>query len=199
MEALKKTMFILALITITSYTVRHLYLKWFEPHASVLDKYDKPITSEIKRSNSLEQLERLYSKAHDKVQRYEAMDSIKTMDPYKKRQLEQYINESELRMAINEWETKSREIYEVRFYWSIGLVLIIIGSALYKKINQWLGVATLIIGFAEMIYWTSPSFFSNRGTEYENLLNNKLSLSFVALGLLIVAAYLTGTLKTNSK
>ena len=192
-------MFILGLVMITSYTVRHFYLRWFDPHTSVLDKYDKPITSEIKKANSLEELERLYSKAHNEVQRYDAVDSIKSMDPYKKRQIEVYTNENELRQAISDWETKSREIYEVRFYWSIGLVLIIIGGALYKKINQWLGIAMLIIGFAEMIYWTSPSFFGNRGTEYENLLNAKLALSATALGMLIVAAYITDTLKTNSK
>jgi len=198
MEALKKTMFILALVTVAGYTVRHIYLRWFDPHTSVLDKYDKPITNEIKNSTSLQQLEKLFAEAHEKVQRYEAIDSIKAMEPYKRQQRDLYANEAELRMAISDWETKSREIYQLRFYWSIGLVLVIVGGALYKKINQWLGITTLIIGFGEMVYWTSPSIFGG-GIEYENLLNSKLVLSVTTLVLLVVAAYLTDSLKTNSK
>src|ERR1041385_6488514 len=114
MEALKKTLFILALVTVTGYTVRHIYLRWFDPHSSVLDKYGNTITNEIKKANSLQQLEQLYAVAHKQVKRYDAVDSIKAMEPYKKGQLEPYTNEAELRNAIVEWEAKSREIYQLR-------------------------------------------------------------------------------------
>ncbi len=198
MDALKKTMFILALVSVTGYSIRHMYLKWFDPHTSVLDKYDKPITSEIKKANSLQQLERLYAEAHQKVVNYEAMDSIKKVEYFKKTQLLPYSEESELRQAIVDWEAKTREIFQIRFYWSVGLVLILIGGILYQKTNQWLGITVLIIGFGEMVYWTSPTFFGS-GMEYENLLNNKMVLSVFTLGLLIAAGFLTGTVKTKSK
>src|SRR5437899_435591 len=106
MEALKKTMFILALVAVTGYTIRHVYLKWFDPHTSVLDKYDKAITSEIKKANSLQQLEHLYSEAHRKVIAYDSVDSIKVIETYKRLELAPYREESEVREAIVEWEAK---------------------------------------------------------------------------------------------
>ena len=115
----------------------------------MLDKYDKPITSEIKKANSLQQLARLYAEAHQKVVNYEAMDSIKKKEYEKRTQLLPYSEESELRQAIVDWEAKTHEIFQIRFYWSVGLVLILIGGMLYQKTNQWLGITVLIIGFGE--------------------------------------------------
>ncbi len=197
MEALKKTMFIIALVTVVSYTVRHIYARWFDPRTSVLDQFDKSITNEIKNATSLQQLEKLYANAHQQVLIYDAVDSVKSMEPYKRFELEPYKQESELRTAIVEWEAKSREIFQIRFYWSIGLLLITIGFVLFHKVNPWLGLTILITGFGELVYWTSPTFIGG-SLEYERLLNNKILLSIATLILLIAAGFLTGTLKKNS-
>jgi hypothetical protein len=198
MEALKKTMFMLALISVTGYTIRHIYSKWFDHRTSVLEKYDSPTTDKIKKAGSLHELEAMYAKVHQQVLAYDATDSIQNMEPYKKMDLEPYKQELELRQAITEWEVKSREIFQVRFYWFIGLLLALVGGLLYKKSNRWLGLSILITGFGEMVYWTSPSFFSG-GKEYENLLNNKIILTIATLLLLVVAGYFTGTLKEKVK
>jgi hypothetical protein len=197
MEALKKTMFILALISVTGYTVRHIYLKWFDHRTSILEKFDSPTTEKIKKAGSLRELETMYARIHQQVLAYDATDSIKNMEHYKKMDLEPYKQESELREAIMEWEAKSREIFQVRFYWFVGLLLTLVGGLLYKKSNRWLGLTILITGFGEMVYWTSPSFFSG-GMEYENLLNNKIVLSVITLVLLIFAGFYTGTLREKT-
>jgi len=199
MEALKKTLFILSVVAVISYTIRHIYLKWFEPRSSVLDKYEKPITGEIKNATSLEQLVKLFDETHIKVLAIDSVDSIQAMEYYKRTQLEPYKTEDEVRSAIHDWEEKSREIFEVWFYWSLGLVLAVIGFVLYQKVNAWLGITVLITGFAEMVYWTSPTIFSGSNIEYDNLLNNKIILSILTLALLIIGGFLTGTLKSGSK
>lgn len=199
MEALKKTLFILSVMAVISYTIRHVYLKWVEPRGSILDKYEEPIVSEIKKATSLQQLEKLYSDASNKVLVYDSLDSIKAMQPYQRDQLEPYKSRDEARNAINAWERQSHEIFQIRFYWVLGLVLAIIGFALYKKVNPWLGITVLITGFAEMVYWSSPSFFFGAEFEYNNLLTNKIILSILTLMLLIIGGFLTDTLKSNSK
>jgi hypothetical protein len=199
MEALKKTLFILSVVAVTSYTVRHIYLKWVEPRGSVLDKYEEPITGEIKKATSLEQLEKLYAEANKTVLAYEAVDSIMAMEPYKRMELEPYKTRDEARDAISDWERQSHEIFKIRFYWALGLVLAIVGFVLYTKVNPWLGITVLITGFAEMVYWTSPSFFYGAEFEYNKLLTNKIVLSILTLGLLILGGFLTGTLKSDSK
>jgi hypothetical protein len=199
MEALKKTLFILSVVAVTTYTIRHMYLKWVEPRTSVLDKYEEPMVSEIKKATSLEELEKLFSEAHAKVLVYDAIDSIKAMEYYQRTQLEPYKIEQEAREAINAWERQSHEIFKIRFYWILGLMLAIIGLGVYKKVNIWLGIAVLITGFAEMVYWTSPSFFNGAEFEYNNLLTNKIILSVLTLVLLIVGGHLTDTLKSSQK
>lgn len=199
MEALKKTLFILSVVAVTSYTLRHIYLKWIEPRGSLLDKYEKPIVSEIKNATSLEQLENLFVEAHAKVLAYDSVDSIKSMDEYRRTQLEPYKIEQEVRDTITSWELQSHEIFKIRFYWAFGLLLAISGFAMYKKVNSWLGITVLITGFAEMVYWTSPSFFYGAEFEYNHLLTNKIILSILTLALLIVGGFLTNTLKSDDK
>jgi hypothetical protein len=198
MEALKKTLFIIAMVSVTTYTIRHIYSQWFASYTSVLDQYDEPIKSQIKSATTLKELESLYAQAHRTVLTYDLVDSIKAMQPYKREQLEPYRNQNELKQAIEEWETKSREIFQIRFYWGVGFLLIILGFTLYQKINPWLGIAILIVGFGEMVYWTSPTFFGS-GVEYNRLLNNKVILSIATLALLTVAGFITGTLRSDSK
>jgi hypothetical protein len=198
MEALKKTLFIIAMISVTGYTIRHVYLQWFEPHSSVLDQYDDAVNNKIKKATSLQELEKLYAEAHQTTKALERIDSIKAMEEYKRSQLEQYRNESEIKAAILEWETNSQEIYQIRFFWTIGLALAILGFVVYKKINLWLGITVLITGFGEMVYWTSPVFFRS-GVEYDRLLANKTILSVATLVLLIVAAFLTDSMKSQTK
>jgi hypothetical protein len=199
MEALKKTLFILSMVAVTSYTIRHMYLKWIEPRNSVLDKYEEPIVSEIKKATSLQQLETIFSEAQNRIKEYEAVDSIMAMDHYKRRELEPYKTENEARNAIQSWERRSHEIFQIRFYWALGLLLAIVGFMIFKKVNDWLGISILITGFAEMVYWSSPSFFNGAEFEYNNLLTNKIILSVLTLALLIIGGILTGTLKSDNK
>ena len=198
MNALKKTLFILALVSVCAYTIRHVYYKWFEQRDSVLDKYATALTSQIKNAESLDHLVTLYDKAQKAVDAYEA-DKTNPWIEYRDRdEKEPYKSQLEVKKAIIDWESKSKDIFQLRFYWGVGLLLLVVGYLLFRKLNQWLGLTIIIVGFAEQVYWTSPNFFSGTGVEYERLLSNKLSFSLATLVLLVVVAFFTDTL-TNKK
>ena len=104
-----------------------------------------------------------------------------------KYELEPYKSERMLRDAITGWEAKSKEVHAVRFYWAIGLVLAGLGVIVSAKQNRWLGLSLLVAGFSVIIYWTSPTVLGATTREFDRLLRQKLVLSALSLGLLIVS------------
>ena len=121
MNALKKALFIIALVSVTAYTVRHIEHKWFEQHSSVLDKYNNELSTKIMTIESLDHLVGLYDEAKKKVEAYEADKSNPEISYNYRNSKEPYKSESELEDAIKDWESKSNEIYQLRFYWIVGL------------------------------------------------------------------------------
>jgi len=55
------------------------------------------------------------------------------------------------------------------------------GLVSFVKVNRWLGLAGIIIGFTEMLCWTSPLFHHR----YEHLLDYKLIFSGITWVILI--------------
>lgn len=185
MNNLKKILFVIAMLILVTQTVRHGYLKWFEKRSSVLDKYDTSTCKKIKEAKTLKELLQEHDAAHKKVEIYEQDKNNPVVPENKKQYKEPYKTQEELRNAIENWESKSKEIYELRFFWSSGLLILAIGLLFYKKINNWLGISLIIVGFVEMIWWTSPSFnFGGAYPEFDRLLVNKLLLSIITLALL---------------
>ena len=107
-------------------------------------------------------------------------------------EVEPYKSEMVLRRAITEWEDRSKEIYEIRFYCLVAFILFVLGTIIYKKWNKWMGLTLLIVAFSEFIYWTSPTFLGSNTQEFDRLLVHKLVLSIVVLTLLLVAIRLNG-------
>jgi hypothetical protein len=199
MNSLKKTLFIIAVVIVSAQSVRHAYYRWIEPSVSVLDKYEAALRDDIKNAGSLEMLQTKYEEAHKKVVAYEADKTNPKVERYERDSIEPFKSEQMLKSAIEGWEKSAKEIFKIRFFWIVGLIFLIVGYILYQKINVWLGMTFIIAGFSEMLYWTSPSFFSDSTIEFSVLLINKIIFSLVTLALLIVVAYLTDTLKDNNK
>lgn len=199
MRALEKTIVVLAFLALISQSIRHAYMLWFEPRGSVLDKYDKPRKGEIEAAQSLDELVQRYEPVRKqadqlreeraKAQKAQAENGPEGMlRMAEDSRMEPFKSEQELREAINDWETKAREIQELRFFWTLGLLLLIPGMVIYARANHWLGLTLIIAGLAEFIYWTSPTFFG--GTrEFDRLLRNKLLLSLVSLALLLLVIW----------
>jgi hypothetical protein len=199
METLKKTLFLIAFIILLTQTVRHAYYRWLEPTNSVLDKYGEPLKEKIKNAESINELLSKYDEVHKKVKVVEADSSISKIPRYERSEIEPFKSEQMLRNAIEEWEMRSTEIFKIRLYSSFGLLFVILGLFIYKRSNEWLGLALIITGFAEKIYWTSPSFFGSSTLEYTRLLNNKFYISLLAFIVLLIVAIMTNTILIKKK
>jgi len=197
MKGLEKTIVVLAFLALISQTIRHAYMLWFEPRESVLDRFDKP-KGEIAAATSLDELVRRYEAARKQVEdareerkQERAQSKTGETEVYADQDSEPYKSANELHSAIEDWEHKASEIHELRFFWMIGLVLLVVGVVIYKRLNRWIGFTLIIAALGEFIYWTSPTFFG--GTqEFDRLLWNKLVLSLVSLALLGVVVWMIG-------
>lgn len=193
MRALEKTIVILAFLALVSQSVRHAYMLWFQQRGSVLDKYDKPHKAEINAATSLDELMQRYEPIRKQVDELNEQHR-KTGNPvsYVDQQTDLYKSENELRQAITGWEEHAREIHELRFFWIIGLMLLVLGVVMYHKFSPWFGLTLVIAGLAEFVYWTSPTFFGGT-VEFDRLLRNKLGFSLVSLVLLIIVIRINHT------
>jgi hypothetical protein len=194
MKALQRTLAILACLFLVIQAVRHAYVLWLEPRNSVLDKYDRPLRDEIAAARSVDELLARYDPVRKEVDRVKAdrraadpkasFEELQDTEPFK--------SEGSLREAIQSWEERAKEIHSLRFYWLVGLILVLVGAASYLRLNAWVGMTLLIAGFSELIYWTSPTFLGAVTREFDRLLVNKLVLSLVALALLAVTIRILG-------
>ena len=186
MRGTQITLFVIGLLIIGTQTFRHVYVKWIEPTSSVLDDYRPPIAEDIAATKDLDELVVLFDAAWKKVQAYEGTASLEDIDLAKRTGSEPYRSEGEARDAIERWEAQSRSIFQLRFYWLVGLLSIVGGLFAYARINPWLGMVGIITGFTEMAVWTSPLWHSwGPQSQFERLLDQKLILSMVSAVLLI--------------
>jgi hypothetical protein len=192
LNALQKTLAIVALLVLVSQTVRHAYVLWLEPRNSVLDKYDRPLKDEISAATSLEQLLSRYEQAHTAAEAARK-EAAKNGEPeYTLAQTEPFKNERALHEAITQWEAKSKEIHALKFYWLVGVALAALGMLIYSLRRRWLGLTFLIAGFTEIIYWTSPTFLGISTREFDRLLGYKLAFAIVSLALLLMVIMTQG-------
>ena len=194
MNALQKTLAIVALLVLVSQTVRHAYVLWLEPRNSVLDKYDRPLKDEISAATSLDQLLSRYDQAHTAAEaaRKEAEKNGDKTPEFTLAQTEPFKSERALHEAITQWEARSKEIHALRFYWLVGVALSALGMVVYFRRRRWLGLSLLIAGFSEIIYWTSPTFLGMSTREFDRLLGYKLAFSVVSLALLLAVILMQG-------
>lgn len=200
MKALKITIFLLAVLVLTTQFARHIYVRYLEPRGSVLDTYEQTETKKaIKTAATLGELVSRYDVAKKRVdeldeqrKKAEANMSKDNRDVYRDKFEEKYKDDYEraadLKNAIHEWEKRREEIYELRMFWLFGFVFFLAGALLLVKGRDWLGMAFIVPGIVEMIWWTSPSFrFAGSPLEFERLLMNKLLFTIVTLVLVIAA------------
>ncbi len=213
MKALRTVVFILAMLVLATQAVRHVYVRFIEPRTSALDQYDQTETQKaIQAAESLDELLEQYAPAQKQVEDLDAqlkkMKEGKTHDEiivarnkFNEEHEEEYDRAKDLKKAIREWETKSKEILELRVFWAFGFGLFLIGIFLQARVFGWLGMAFLIPGVVEMVWWTSPSFrFVGSPLEFDRLLMNKLVFTLVTLVILLVWwAYINSSRKKDQE
>lgn len=202
MKALQKTLAILACLLLLVQTLRHAYILWLEPRVSVLDKYDQPLRDEISTAASLDELLRRYDPVRKEVDRLRAERRVPDQPArfVDEQNSEPFMSERALKQAISGWEERAKELRALRFYWFMGLVFAGVGLAAYLAVNRWLGITLLIVGFAEFIYWTSPTvltFLTPATGEFDRLLLNKFVFSLASIVVLAIAVHLLGAFRAE--
>lgn len=192
-------MFLIAFLFIDVYTTRHIYLRWLAPTTSLLDEFRTETESAISSAEELRLLLEKYRPSREAVRRIELQNVGKPSHEWRFEDQEPFKTEASLRSAIEEWEAKQREIFEMRFYWIVGLIAGVVGLAIHQKKSKWLGLAFILTCFAEMIWWCSPSWFSRATAETDRLLNNKLVLSVATFIVLIVGARVLGLIRDDDR
>lgn len=187
MKPLKIVVFLLLLITFSTQTFRHIYVRWIEPNKSVLDNYKEKIDKDIDETKNLNELVKLYDTAYNKVKKYEENPNNKKIKYNERDYTEPYKTKYKIKNSIKKIETQNKRLFEFVSYWLFGLLSLIIGFFVYIKINKWIGIGSIIVGFSEMAFWTSP-LFRSYGPQYafDLLLNLKLILSIISWILLII-------------
>lgn len=199
MKTAQRILFVIAFVFLCVNSVRMTYQKWFEARSSALDTYDEIVEVDIREATSLQDLLERYDAAHKRVKEYEADDANPQVEYRERSETEPYKSEQKLRTAIDGWEAKTKQISRMRVYWLFGLAFLLLGLVAHKWLNPWVGIAALIVGFSEMIYWSSPSYFSGFSQEFERLLNNKLFLAWTSLALLLIVGLITDTLRDQKQ
>jgi len=190
MRGLRLTVFILAFLSLTAELIRHSYVRWIEDHTSVLDKYEA-VDKEIKEATSLAALEKRYAEELEKQK------ATKESQPST-----QFIPQSpvfKLRQAITDWERRENQIRALRYFWVGRLVCFLLALVCHWRGLQWVSVTLQIAGFAEMTWWTSPSFgLAGAVQEFTRLLDNKIVFTVLAFALLLTF-WFTGVLRPERK
>ena len=179
-------LFLIAMVIATTQTFRHVYVKWIEPRDSVLNEFKDKVESDISEAKSLDELVILYRNAKNKVDTYERNPNNPEVEFHNRQHTEPYESEIKIKKEIEAREYDENQLFKLWFYWACGLSSVFIGIVVFHKINNWLGLAGIIVGFSEMLCWTSP-LFHNRllSQQFEYLLNYKLLFSFITWLLLI--------------
>lgn len=187
MKAFQTVMFVIAMVLATTQTMRHIYVKWIAPGDSVLDQFQSEVESDIAAARELDDLVLLYADARAAVEAYEANPDNPEVEPHRMRTTEPYESEAKLKDAIERRERWQRKVGEVWFFWIAGAIGIAIGAFVFRAVNAWLGMSGVLVGYSEMLFWTSPLLHRRfAGDEFETLLSIKLLLSAITLVSLIV-------------
>jgi len=193
MKPLRTTLFVIAFVILCSQTFRHAYVRWIETRTSVLDKYDTETGKQISSARSLQDLEAAYDVAYkEKKREEEATKKAEEANPDSNRpvrnsQIAAQSKESELRQAIQEWESQTKEIRELHHFWMVGLIALVLGMVIYMRVEHWSGFALVILAFCEMVWATCPGFRNLAGAqpEFDRLLIHKFIFSLSSFALLI--------------
>src|SRR5262245_38673785 len=200
MKTLQRTLAVLACLCLAVQTVRHAYVLWLQPRRSVLDRFDRPLKDEIAAASSLDELVRRYEPVRAEADRVkgERRASRPQGEELQPSDLEPFKSEGALREAIQSWEQRARELHAVRFYLAVGLALAGLGLVACRRGARWLGTTLLIVGFSEIIYWTTPDLIGGGVREFDRLVATKLALSAVSIVLMAASVRLLGIFKEQA-
>lgn len=179
--------FLIAMFISNTQTFRHVYVKWIKDNSSVLDQFEDNINKKIEKSKSLEELVILYKKSNEDVKAYESDKNNVKIRSFEMSSVEPYKTRKLIKSEIISRENDQKNLNKLKFYWFLGLFSAATGVAVFFSFDKWLGFSGILVGFGEMLCWTSPLFYNRvMSSQFERLLNCKLTLSIITWILIIL-------------
>jgi hypothetical protein len=183
MKATRLALFVLGLLCFGAQVVRHIYVRWFEPTHSVLEKYEAHVRGDIRNSRSLAELESRYAVELKKSGGHPPGPAAAISDETAPGTARSAV--AQLREAIEEWETHEKEIREMRFFYFTGFIALLVAWLISRRF-PWAALSLTILGFSDILWATSPSWRSGPAAEFQRLLENKVVFSLLAIAFLLL-------------
>ena len=178
MRGTKIVFFLIFMIIASTQTFRHIYVKFIEDTASVLDKYKSGIDAEIEQSEDLDELDKLYGVKNEEIKAYENENpEYKDKEEYKTLTSDR----SKIQYEIRDTEQLKKSQSKLKYFWIAGFCCVLFGCVSHFFTSKWISLGSLISGFSEMTIWTSPLWDISNTLAYSELLNSKLIFSFLTL------------------
>lgn len=186
MKTLQITLFLIANVIFITQSGRHLHQLVFGAEPSVLDRFD----TEKAKARSEKQMQVLvddYAATLGEIRTLEKGRKNPEVSDIRQVHFELYERSDALKSEISDREHKARELRDLWIFSVFGIMLILLGSFVYKRHAMWPGFAVLVTGFCVLEYWSSPTYFGGGAyAEFHQLLVSKTILTLAAL----VALYL---------
>jgi len=195
MKPLQITLFIIANVIFITQGGRDVHELIWGSESSILDQFS-PEKIKAQSEKKTEVLMDEFRNVNEQILALEKGKGWQEMQNISQEHQDLYQKRDVLRSEISERETKAREFRDVWIFTAYGVVLIILGTVLYRSRAIWPGLSIVIAGFCVFEYWVGPSFFSGASAEFHALLVSKTVLTVVAL----IALYLVwGVMSVDKK
>ncbi len=187
MKGLQTTFFIIFSGILSVQAIRHVHLYAFGFEESILVPYQEffGMKEEIRLEASTDELLAEYEASKEKIKQLRDSDPTKRLHELRQENAEFFARSDALGTELKQRETKARELRDIWLFSIAGFILIGLGSLLYARGYDWVGISLILPGFQELVWWSAPSFsLGGALQEYDLLLVNKIILTVIAFVLI---------------
>ncbi len=187
MKGFQITFLILFGCALSTQAIRHIHVYAIGYEESIIAATGPfyEFTEEVRLEESTEELLEEYEATSEEIRQLRETESGTEIYQLRQQNAELFARNDALSLELNERQTIQREIRDLWIFSVAGLVLIGLGSLLYVRGYEWVGVSLVLPGFLELMWWSAPSFtLGGAVREYDTLLVNKIVLTIISFVLL---------------
>ncbi len=187
MKGLQITFLIIFGSILSVQAIRHVHLYAYGFEESILDSYQEffGMKMEIQLEASIDELLAEYKASTEKIKQLRDSDPTKMLRQMRQENAELFARSDALGKELRQREERARQLRDIWLFSIAGYVLIGLGSLLYARGYDWVGISLILPGFQELVWWSAPSFsLGGALQEYHLLLVNKIILTVIAFVLI---------------
>lgn len=194
MITIMRSFFVLGMLLLTTQTIHIGYLRWFGASTIIFDTVDGKISKNTAEAASFDDLVRSHREALAKIKIYEDNESNPVLNRLDRENTEPYASEMRLISCIESWKKQDKLIIELRYYCAWGVIFVLLGILAFKRIDEYVGLSFLLVGFCELIGYTGGL---NRypTVDYIPLLNEQILYLLSSILILLMTAYYLGIIR----